>query len=232
MSEQPPFTLVFEHPQFVVVDKCANCNFHDEGEVGAGLFNQVKAALACEELYPVHRLDKLTSGLVIMAKTKAAAQAFQQAFEAHQIEKFYLALSHDKPRKKQGLIKGDMAKGRRGSWKLLRSNENPAQTQFFSYSIGDGLRCFMVRPLTGRTHQIRVALKSIGSPISGDSLYGGKGECDRGYLHAYGLRFSIFGEDFNFICRPSQGVHFIQDGCCQLLESIAFPWQLKWPQIK
>lgn len=230
-----PIELVFENEHFVVVNKPCDTNFHDEGEISSGFFNQVKTFLAYENLYPVHRLDKMTSGLVIMAKNLEAAQSFQEAFQAHTIDKYYLALSHDKPSKKQGLVKGDMAKARRGSWKLLRTNSNPAKTQFFSFALGDGLRCFLLKPLSGRTHQIRVALKSLGAPISGDSLYGGKAELDRGYLHAYALKFTLFGRDYCFVSKPRQGDLFQTDAMNECLIDpaiLAAPWQLAWPKGK
>ena len=143
------FQIIYQNNDFIVISKNENINFHDEGLIGQGLFSQVKSHLnninnaensssnLDNELYPVHRLDKMTSGLVIFAKNKSAAQIFGELFSNHLIEKYYLAVSDKKPSKKQGLISGDMTKSRRGAWKLLRSMKKPAITQFFSYSIGD-----------------------------------------------------------------------------------------------
>jgi len=228
------FTIIDQQSDFIIVDKPAGTNFHDEGEIGEGFFNAVKSALALSELYPVHRLDKMTSGLVIFAKTLNAAQQFQQLFEAHQIQKFYLALSDKKPKKKQGLIKGDMAKSRRSAWKLLRSTNNPAVTQFISYGLGNGLRLFVVKPHSGKTHQIRVALNSVGSPIIGDDIYypsATEQRYDRGYLHAYALQFSLNGQSFNYIKPPAFGEHFSSQNVVDVLEKIAEPWQLSWPKL-
>ncbi len=86
-----------------------------------------------------------------------------------------------------------MKKSRRSTWILTNSTISPAITQFFSFSMGQGLRLFIVRPSTGKTHQIRVALKSLGSGIIGDPLYSST-QADRGYLHAYSLGFSYQGE--------------------------------------
>ncbi|WP_281556209.1 TIGR01621 family pseudouridine synthase [Thalassomonas sp. RHCl1] len=225
------FTLVADYPDFLVVDKAAGVNFHDEDNLGQGLFNLVKAQLKQSELYPVHRLDKMTSGLVIFAKSLSSAQAFQQMFAAHQVEKYYLALSDKKPNKKQGLIKGDMAKSRRGSWKLLRTTENPAISQFFSYALGGGKRLYVVKPHSGKTHQIRVALSSISAPILGDSHYYPQPNSDRGYLHAYALRFSLNNEEFSFICPPSSGQEFVQADFSNKLLDIGPPWLLSWPKL-
>lgn len=202
--------LVFEHSDFYVVNKPANVGFHDEQGISKGFFNQ-----CCEHfsqaLYPVHRLDKITSGLLILARNQQAAVWFQQAFEEKTIAKLYLALSDSKPKKKQGSIIGDMAKSRNSQWKLNKTKLNPAITRFFSWGIENsdlsGLRLFLVKPETGKTHQIRVALKSLGSAILGDGLYGGT-ECDRGYLHAFALKFQYKEQEIELYQLPRQGDWF------------------------
>ena len=88
------YKTIAEHHDFIVVDKEAGVNFHDEGDIGSGLFSLVKKQLKSQsnnaELFPVHRLDKMTSGLVIFAKTLACAQTFGQLFNDHDIEKLSL----------------------------------------------------------------------------------------------------------------------------------------------
>lgn len=204
---------IFENVDFVLLDKPAGLSFHSEQTPGLVVLAQQAFGLA--ELYPVHRLDKMTSGLVILAKTLAGAQAFQRLFEQREIEKYYLAFSTHKPRKKQGWIKGDMLPSRRGSYRLTTTRVNPAITQFISASLAPNERAFLIKPHTGKTHQIRVALKSLGAPIAGDQRYQALVEAeqeDRGYLHAYALRFSLFGENFAFVCPPSEGQRFVSDG--------------------
>ncbi|WP_077339585.1 TIGR01621 family pseudouridine synthase [Pseudocolwellia agarivorans] len=229
--------IIDEQSNFIVVNKPANTNFHDEGEIGSGFFNEVKQSLkSTSELYPVHRLDKMTSGLLIFAKNSETAKAFQQLFEQHHIQKYYLALSDKKPKKKQGLIKGDMAKSRRSAWKLLRSQENPAISQFMSFSIGNGIRLYLVKPHSGKTHQIRVALSSIGSPIIGDAVYGGSNATDnpmfdRGYLHAYALQFTLNNIQYEYIQAPSSGELFLSAEFSEQLKQIELPWLLPWPKV-
>lgn len=226
MNQQHSFTVIDDNANFVVVEKPANLSFQDDDKLGSGFFNQVKIQLGYSELYPVHRLDKITSGLVLLAKNLPAAQSFQKKFEQGDIEKFYLAISDQKPKKKQGMIKGDMAKSRRSAWKLLRTTNTPAITQFFSYSIGSGLRAYLVKPKTGKTHQIRVALASIGAPILGDSLYGGA-DADRGYLHAFQLSFELFGEHYQYQKLPTEGEKY------QLLKQVKDlenPEKTIWPK--
>ncbi|MFT5755495.1 MAG: tRNA pseudouridine32 synthase/23S rRNA pseudouridine746 synthase [Alteromonadaceae bacterium] len=223
--------LIDEQSDFIIVTKPTGISFHDEDILGSGLFSQIKAHYGYSELYPVHRLDKITSGLMIFAKNKIAATAFQQLFEQHKIQKYYLALSDKKPNKKQGLIKGDMVKSRRSMWKLLRSQTNPAISQFFSYSIDDGKRLFIIKPHSGKTHQIRVALSSIGSPIIGDPNYYPTSQADRGYLHAFGLQFTLNNTLYSYVNAPTAGMEFMKSSVIAQIDSLSKPWQLLWPSI-
>jgi len=217
-------TLIFENDRFVVALKGAGVNFHSEGE--AGFVVQMSEWLGIP-LFPVHRLDKMTSGLVILAKNSETAAVFGKMFENREIEKYYLALSMRKPKKKMGWIKGDMSSARRGDYKLLTTMENPAITQFISCALRTHERFFLVKPHTGKTHQIRVALKSLGSPIAGDERYAASDEArkeERGYLHAYALRFSLNGEPFEFISPPDEGERFLSEECKKQLDVWNQPW--------
>lgn len=217
--------LIHNHPSFVVVSKRGGENFHSEEEVG---FVVRMSQLLGIPLYSVHRLDKMTSGLIILAKTPEAAAEFTRLFENREIEKYYLAISLRKPKKKQGWVKGDMAKARRGDYKLLTTMENPAITQFVSASLRPHERAFLVKPHTGKTHQIRVALKSLGSPIAGDERYAAAEEArkeDRGYLHAYALRFTFGDEELSFILPPDEGERFTSAEMKERLSEWSEPWK-------
>jgi len=219
--------IVFQNNDFVIVDKPEGLNFHSEDS--PGLVVLVQQQLNLDEIYPVHRLDKMTSGLLIFALNKQTAQAFQVQFEQHLITKFYIAVSDQKPKKKQGWIKGDMLPARRGSWKLAKTVNNPAITQFVSTLIAPGERLYLLKPKTGKTHQLRVAMKSLSAPISGDQRYSDVNKAkleDRGYLHAYAIQFSLYGESFEFICKPTKGSRFIKLETLGLLESWKAPWRL------
>ena len=152
---------------------------------------------------------------MLLARSHDTAQKLSVAFAEGRVSKCYIALSDRKPKKKQGTIRGDMTKGRRGSWKLLHSVENPAVTKFTSFGVPDirpGLRMFIVTPLTGRTHQIRVAMKSVGSAILGDTRYADKVAAeqeDRAYLHAAAITFTLEGQTFHITCQPNVGAEFL-----------------------
>lgn len=196
--------VVFKNQDFIVINKPDGISFHSEN-ASAGLVVLVKEQQSLDELYPVHRLDKMTSGLILFALNKQTAQAFQVLFETRQMQKFYLAISDKKPKKKQGWVIGDMLSARRGNYKLAKSRDNPARTQFISVSIGSGLRLYLVKPITGKTHQIRVALKSIGAPILGDIRYAdakSAQQANRGYLHAFAIQFTLYEKAYEFVVSP------------------------------
>ncbi len=229
------FSLVKKHDDFLIINKFAGVSFHKQ-EKQQGLPEIVRSVLGIKELFTVHRLDTMTSGLLLFARNRGAAKKFSYLFRKSMIEKYYLAISDRRPKKKQGLVTGDMVKARRGGWKLTRTAQNPAITQFISYPLGDGLRLFVLKPRTGKTHQIRVALKSIGAPVLGDPLYYGKSsrssDIDRGYLHSYGMRFTHRGETHQVILKPDTGKLFTDRAVAALLNRSENPWELNWPVIK
>lgn len=224
--------ILLHHPRFLVIDKPPGLGMHLE-EDADGLVVRARAVLNDPHLYPVHRLDKVTSGALLLARDAEANRQLSEAFRLRRVEKYYLALSARKPSKKQGLVVGDMARGRRGAWKLLHSRDNPAVTQFFSGSLEPGLRWFLLKPATGKTHQIRVALKSLGAPILGDELYGAQSdaEVDRVYLHAWALRFPFEGQTYEVMASQPPGFWFERESMRHVLQEHAPPWQHPWPAL-
>lgn len=226
------FEVVAEGPGFVVIDKEPGVDFHDCQGL-PGLCSRVGAGLS-RQVFPVHRLDKDTSGILLLATTRDMAARLGGLFRDRLIDKYYLALSDQPPAKKQGLITGDMVRSRRGSWKLCRTLQNPARTRFYSWAVRPGLRLFVLKPLTGRTHQLRVAMKSIGAPILGDTLYhpAGPGWPDRMYLHAHTIHFVLDGAEFLFTCPPRNGDVFHEPGVLSVVASLGLLAELGWPGRK
>jgi tRNA pseudouridine32 synthase/23S rRNA pseudouridine746 synthase len=196
------FSIIDETSDYWLINKPAGMSCHCDDDT-PGVFELLKQQTDAKHIYPVHRLDKITSGLLLVAKSSASAELLNQQFRHHRIEKQYLALSSVKPKKKQGWVIGDMEKARRGQWKLNRSKINPAASYFYSKALPGGQRLFLVKPYTGKTHQIRVALKSVGSPIYGDPLYGHNPEADRAYLHAFRIGFELEGECRHYEVMPT-----------------------------
>ena len=218
----------FQNQDFMVVIKPEGVNYHTEDNE-LGLIEQLKKQLGLESIFPVHRLDKMTSGLLLVALNLKTAQSFQKMFESHDIEKYYLAVSNQKPKKKQGWVKGKMASARNGSWKFSNKEGRFASTQFISVSTQPGERLYLLKPHTGRTHQLRVAMKSLSAPICGDVRYAHKTEANqeqRGYLHAYGIKFALENSLYEFVCLPESGERFLSQACCDVLIHWSKPWTL------
>lgn len=227
--------IVHKDDTFVVIDKPPGVAFHREGSE-PGLAARVRECLGSGELYPVHRLDTVTSGLMVFGRKREVARELAARIRTRSLEKFYLALAAGKPRKKQGLIAGDMERSRRGTWKLMHSRENPAVTQFVSKSMGNNLRLYLLKPLTGRTHQLRVAMKSLGCPVLGDPLYRGAGfqgiDWDRTYLHAFALCFELGGIHHRFSKPPEAGRLFMSDRFRDAVQEYCPPWAIQWPRTR
>lgn len=231
--ESTDFVLIEQNEDYVVIAKAPGVDVHRDGDE-AGITEKVSLALGLDKLYLVHRLDKVTSGLMVLAKNAEVCAQLAQLFRTREVEKFYLAISIKKPKKKQGAIIGDMQRSRRGSWKLIPGRSNPAVTQFLSQSLQPGERAFLLKPHTGKTHQLRVALKSIGAPICGDSLYDDASVAlleERTYLHAYSLSFVWQGRRRIYRFWPIDGVRYLTDAFQHLREIWSSPEALAWPEM-
>ena len=227
----PPLRIVHETSGLLFVDKPPGIAFHAASALGdPGVLTILRAQRDEDErLYSVHRLDRVTSGLLMVAKSAEAARTVSTLLREGAIHKYYVALSARKPSKKMGKVSGDMERSRRGAWKLLRSAERPAVTSFSSFSVdvaassatrdAPALRGFILKPQTGRTHQLRVACKCLGSPILGDALYANAQDAaaeERAYLHATALRVpaghaALSGDaaaPIEVLCPPSEGAAF------------------------
>ncbi|HEX3019235.1 MAG TPA: pseudouridine synthase [Chitinispirillaceae bacterium] len=227
------YRIINDHPDFIVISKYCGVNFHTSSET-PGLVQKLRQDLGYHQLYPVHRLDTMTSGIIIFAKNKESVRELAAQFREHCIDKFYIALGGTHPRKKQGTVIGDMKKGRNGEWILSRSITNPAITQFYSSGLGNGFRLYILRLLTGRTHQIRVALKSLSVPVLGDLLYSKitaeNPAIDRGYLHSYAIGFRLKGRCYRYTDIPDYGIHFSSEAFKNVLKKYEDPWLLPWPR--
>lgn len=229
------YPLIFENKDFIVVAKPTGLSVHcDDGLAG---FTVILSEQLKIKLFLVHRLDKVTSGLMIFAKNAQVAAVFGNMFQERLVSKYYLAISDKKPLKKQGSVKGDMQKSRRMSWHLSKTKTNPAVTRFKSASIGEGMRLFLLKPETGKTHQLRVALKSLGSAIVGDPIYyssnndnsDSKSSVTRCYLHAWQLNFAFAGQRYHFKYDPNEGRLFDSCSVNDALQQWSEPDKLDWP---
>ncbi|MCE9596363.1 MAG: RNA pseudouridine synthase [Spirochaetia bacterium] len=227
---------------YLIVYKPAGLPFHEDSEQ-PGVMQLLRAMEEAgqipegERIFPVHRLDTMTSGILVFARGRKAANQLGNEFRFSRVEKIYAAISDRAPTRVMGTISGDMEKSRDGSWKLLRTTNSPSITHFLSYPYkhGRNLRLFLLRPRTGKTHQIRVVLKSIGSPVLGDGRYGGYAAArseKRGYLHAIGIRFKIGEKTVTWIEPPTEGEEFLTPEFRMTLHNAGNLFEIKWPGLK
>ena len=198
--EQIPLAIVFEDESLVVVDKPAGMVVHPApGNSHGTLVNALLgryAGLPGNPMRPgiVHRLDKDTSGLIIVARTPAALAALAGAFKRREVHKEYITLLLGSMQPPQGRITGDIGRDPRYRQRMavLASGGREAQTSYDTLETLGGYSLVRVLIGTGRTHQIRVHFSAAGHPVAGDLVYGrpipGLG-LSRQFLHAGRLRF-------------------------------------------
>ncbi len=139
----------------------------------------------------VHRLDRATSGVMIIAKNEISSKYIQKQFASRNVKKTYIAVVEGKLQTKHALI--DMAIGRnpkKPQFFMISANGKSARTEYEVIKESKNYSMLELKPLTGRTHQLRVHLKSLGHPILGDNFYGNK-SLDRLYLHAFRLEITL-----------------------------------------
>jgi 23S rRNA pseudouridine1911/1915/1917 synthase len=182
VAEALPVTVLHEDKDLVVVDKAAGMVVHPgaghaSGTLVNALLHRVKdLAGVGGELRPgiVHRLDKDTSGCLVVAKHETALVALQKAFKTRTVEKTYLALVHGVPKAAEARIEtlyGRHPVNRQRYTGKVKEGK-PALTAYRVLESFDGAALVEVDLLTGRTHQIRVHLSEAGHPLLGDTLYG------------------------------------------------------------
>lgn len=208
IAEHIPLDIVYEDHNLVVVNKAAGMVVHPS--VGHDSGTLVNAILAHApdiegiggEMRPgvVHRLDKDTSGIIILAKNDRTHQFLQNQFIERTTEKIYYALVDGIPKSSTGRVEADIARSKKDRKKMAvfpGGQGREAVTYYRILEQFDKHAYLEVKPETGRTHQIRVHLAFIGIPIAGDRVYGRKKptiDIKRHFLHAAELRLLIPGE--------------------------------------
>ena len=209
--EDIPLAVLYEDDDLVAIDKPAGMVVHAGAGVHSGTL--VNALLhrfrglsgVAGELRPgiVHRLDRYTSGVLLVAKNDAAHHHLAAQFSGRRVEKVYIALVHGRVANETGRIERPISRDpvHRTRMTARRAVGRAAWSEYRVVGRFRGFTLLEVRIGTGRTHQIRVHLSSIGHPVAGDSLYGapakvpGMPGLGRYFLHAHRIRFA----------RPSDG---------------------------
>jgi len=195
----PDLTIAFTDEHLFVVDKPAGVVVHPApGHAGGTLAHALALAGAAggEEERPgiVHRLDRDTSGLMVVARSEEAHKKLEQLVRKRELVREYLALVVGKPRSRRGTIDAAIGRDRRDRLRHSLETDTPraAVTHFEIEELLGGYTLLRVRLETGRTHQIRVHLEAIDLPVAGDPTYGKPGVLglDRQFLHATRLAFT------------------------------------------
>jgi 23S rRNA pseudouridine1911/1915/1917 synthase len=204
-AEDIPLKVLYEDDDVVAIDKPAGMVVHAGAGVHSGtLVNALLHRFASlsgvgGELRPgiVHRLDRFTSGVILVAKNDGAHRQLARQFASHQVEKVYLALVHGNVEREQQRIERPIGRDplRRVRMTARLSHGRAAISEYRVLQRFTGFTLLEVRIATGRTHQIRAHLSSIGHPVAGDTLYGapsragGRPSLGRYFLHAHRIRF-------------------------------------------
>ena len=200
--EAIPLTILYEDADVIAIDKPAGMVVHPAAGHASGTlvnallyhFPDIEGVGEGGRPGIVHRLDKDTSGIILVAKNPRAHRYLQAQFKARTVEKTYLALVHGHVSPKEGLIDAPIGRHPRHRQRMAVTSADKgreAQTEYKVLAFYGPATLVAAHPLTGRTHQIRVHFASIGHPVVGDPLYGRKDAYGLGrhFLHAYRLRF-------------------------------------------
>ena len=195
-----PLRIAYEDDHLLVVDKPAGVVVHPSaGHSGGTLVHGLVAHSAAggeeaERPGIVHRLDRDTSGLLVVARSDEVHRALQGALRDREITREYLALVRGRPRSRRGRIEAALGRDRHDPTRHSLDTATPreAVTAFEAVELLRAHALLRVRLETGRTHQIRVHLAAIDLPVSGDPVYGVEGDVrlERQFLHAARLAFT------------------------------------------
>ncbi|HLF75386.1 MAG TPA: RluA family pseudouridine synthase [Anaerolineales bacterium] len=208
VAENIPLDILFENDDLLVVNKPAGMVVHPAAGHASGTL--VNAVLGYEpelegiggEERPgvVHRLDKDTSGLILLAKNERAHRWLQDQFRLRTVEKTYLALVDGKPPTPSGRVEAHIGRDPSHRKRMAIVPESRGRESVSEYRTVETFKnhtLLKFHPLTGRTHQIRLHCAFLGCPIVGDEIYGRKKssiQIGRHFLHAYRLRILLPGE--------------------------------------
>lgn len=194
--------IIFQDENIIVINKLSGIATQGGSNIKFSVDHALPYLKFGNEQTPklVHRLDKDTSGILLIARNRQMAEILLDKFKNKQINKTYLALISDIPSKKSGEVNLPLLKKYRGKNEKIYVDENgkEAITKYQILSSKNNISLIELQPITGRTHQLRVHMKEIGHPILGDYKYGKKSQNNfsRLALHAFKIKIKdYFGQD-------------------------------------
>jgi 23S rRNA pseudouridine1911/1915/1917 synthase len=197
-AEALPIAVVHEDDDVLVIDKAAGMVVHPAaGNWSGTLLNALLARDPASAALPragiVHRLDKDTSGLMVVGRTLAAVTALTRAIAAREVQRRYLAIAHGAPARERWSIEAPIGRDPKVRTRMaIVGSGKAARTDVERIAVGKGFAALRCTLHSGRTHQIRVHLSAQGLPLVGDRLYGGEPALgmERQALHAARLAFA------------------------------------------
>lgn len=202
----------------IVLDKPAGMPVHKGPKGGMVLEDGFAALRYGLERAPqlVHRLDRETSGCLVLARTSAAAASLGRLFARGQVGKLYWAVVAGGPQADEGVIDAPLARRDpvRGWWmKVDDAAGRPARTAWRVLGRGPEIAWLALAPVTGRTHQLRIHCAHVGFPIRGDAIYGGAARGDALHLHARSVAFTLEGRRVEAEAPPPGHMHAALAAC-------------------
>ncbi len=214
--------ILFEDNHSIAVVKPAGIPVQGDKTGDLSLMDMVKADLKTRHNKPgdvflglVHRLDRPVGGIVLFAKTSKGATRLSEQFRLRTVEKTYLAAVEGTPEPKAGAVKHWLSKNKRTNLATYHNTEIPgskyAELTYKTLETHDGISLVEVHPITGRSHQIRVAMKSLMTPIVGDRKYGAQKNIGREIaLFAHKLSFTTAVDDKRITLEAKPNWPFLQ----------------------
>lgn len=186
--------VIYDDEDIVVINKPAGLAVQGGSNITRHVDGMLDGLTGANNVRPrlVHRLDKDTSGVLLLARSAESARRLATAFAGRDVEKIYLAITSPAPEKDSGRIDAPLAKGEAGeNLEKMMADEDIGKSAITDYEVlarGDDAALVQFAPLTGRTHQIRVHAQIIGAPLWGDIKYGGK---RGGHFHLHARKITL-----------------------------------------
>ena len=212
------FNILFEDNQVIVVQKPQNMPSQGDSSNDENLLDLIKAYIKEKYNKPgnvylglVHRLDRPTGGVMVFAKTSKSASRLCEQFKTEDVHKTYFAVVVGSPREKQGKLVHYLKKDEKNNMVVVvPASTTGAKKAELTYSVleeKNGYSLVQINLITGRSHQARVQMKMLGTPIFGDVKYGGE-NAQKGLLNLYAVQLvfdhPVTKEKMRFICYPPE----------------------------
>jgi 23S rRNA pseudouridine1911/1915/1917 synthase len=231
------FEIIYEDRDLLVVNKPAGLVCHPtKTDEYSSLISRARLHLGPgAQPHLVNRLDRETSGVTLVAKDLTTARALRRLWEGRQVEKDYLAIVHGHPREEHGLIEAPLGKDEQSRVAIkdcVRPDGSPASTEYWVQQrfAHDQVpfALLLVRPRTGRKHQIRIHLAHLGHPLVGDKLYGGDED-----LYLALVEDRLTPEQRQRLILPHHALHasevrFTWNSTPRVFHANPEPWLMSW----